>query len=65
MYPYYFVTILGSDSERDWAVLTGRSDSHVSCEACQNSHLQLSPAHTIPNVEGKAIKKKTEEGGLK
>ena len=65
MYPYYFVAILGSDSEGDWAVLTGRSDGPVSREACQNGHLRLSPAHPIHKAAGKARQKKTEKGVLK
>ena len=35
MHPYHFVAILGSDSERYWGALTGRSDDPVSREAFQ------------------------------
>ena len=65
MYPYYFVAILGGDSEKHWAALTGRSDGPVSREACQNGHLRLSPAHPIEKAAGTARQKKTEKGGLK
>ncbi|MFC2013817.1 hypothetical protein ACFLU8_02925 [Chloroflexota bacterium] len=65
MYPYYFVTILGSDSGRDWAVLTGRSDGLVSRKACQNGHLRLSPAHPLGTAADKARQEKTEKGVLK
>ena len=64
MHPYYFVAILGSDSERHWAALTGRSDGPLSREACQNSHLQLSPVHAVGTAAGKARKNKSEKGGL-
>jgi hypothetical protein len=58
MYPYYFVAILGSNSERDWAVLTGRNDGLVSREACQNGHPWLSPAHPIHKAAGKGRQNK-------
>jgi hypothetical protein len=65
MYPYYFVAILGSDSERHWAALTDRSDGSVNREAFQNGHLRLSPAHHVGKAAGKARQKKTEKGVLK
>jgi len=58
MYPYYFVAILGSDSEGDWAILNGRSGGPVSREACRSRHLRLSPAHPIYKATGKARQKK-------
>jgi len=64
MHIYHFVAILGSDSERHWATLTGRSDGPVSRESCQNGHPRLSPAHPIHKTAGKARQKKTEKGGL-
>ena len=63
MYPYYFVAILGSDSEGDWAALTGRSDGPVSREVCRNGHLRLSPAHPIHKAAGKAGPKKQRKEG--
>ena len=65
MHPYHFVAILGSDSERYWAALTGRSDGPVSREACQNGNLWLSPAHPGGAAAGSARQKKKEKGGLK
>jgi len=65
MCPYYFVAILGSDSEGDWAVLTGRSDGPVSRETCQNGHQRLSLAHHVGKAAGKARQKKIEKGVLK
>ena len=64
MYPYYFVTVLGSGSEGDWAVLNGRSGGPVSREACRSGHLRLSPAHPLGTAVGKSRQKKTEKGGL-
>ena len=60
MHPYHFVAILGSDSEGDWAVLTGRSNRPVNREPCQNGNLRLSPAHPFGTVTGKARQKKGE-----
>ena len=61
MHPYHFVAILGSDSERCWAVLTGRSDGLDSHEAFQNGHLRLSPDHSLDTTTGKANKKRGKE----
>ena len=63
MHPYHFVAILGSDSEGDWAVLTGRSDSPVSRETCKNGHLRLSPAHPFGKATSKARQKKGRKEG--
>ena len=63
MHPYHFVAILGSYSERGWAVLTGRSDSLDSREAFRNGHLRLSPDHPLDTTTGKANQKKGGKEG--
>jgi hypothetical protein len=63
MHPYHFVAILGSDSERGWAVLTGRSDGLASRGGCQNGHLRLSPAHFFGTAMGRARQKNRRKEG--
>jgi len=54
MHPYHFIAILGSDSERGWAVLTGRSDGLAGREAFRNGRLRLSPTHFFGTTAAKA-----------
>ena len=63
MHPYHFVAILGSNSEGDWAVLTGRNDGPVKRGASQNDHQRLSPAHRLGTVKGKARQKNRRKEG--
>ena len=63
MHPYHFIAILGSDSERGWAVLTGRCDGLASREACRNGHPRLSPAHFFGTATGKARQKNRRKEG--
>ena len=63
MHPYHFVAILGIDSERGWAVLTGRSDGLVSREAFRNGDLRLSPDHPLRTTTGKARQKNRRKEG--
>ena len=63
VHPYHFIAILGSDSERGWAVLTGRSDGLAGREAFRNGQLQLSLAHPLGTVTGKARQKNARKEG--
>ena len=63
MHPYHFVAILGSDSERGWAALTGRSDGLVGRKAFRNGHLRLSPAHFFGTATSKARQKNKRKEG--
>ena len=62
MHPYHFVAILGSNSEGDWAALTGRNDD-LKRGASQNDHQRLSPAHPLGTVKGKARQKNRRKEG--
>ena len=63
MHPYHFVAILGIDSERGWAVLTGRSDGLNSREVFRNGHLRLSLDHPPRTTKGNARQKNRRKEG--
>ena len=63
MHPYHFIAILGSDSERGWAVLTGRSDGLGGREAFRNGHPLLPPAHPLVTATGKTRQKNRRKEG--